>query len=48
MPVKKNTFKITARFIGSLQKHSATKGKAERTAVTAAVCATYHSDLNRY
>ena len=47
MPVKKNTFKITARFIGSLQKHSVPKSKAERVAA-AAVLATCVTESSRY
>nr|CAB3265434.1 rap1 GTPase-activating protein 1 [Phallusia mammillata] len=43
MPMKKNTMRITARFIGSLQKHSAQKSKAERVAKAAAL-ATYLSN----
>nr|XP_026689752.1 uncharacterized protein LOC100183188 isoform X2 [Ciona intestinalis] len=37
MPVKKNTLRITARFIGSLQKHSTQRVKAEKAAAAAAL-----------
>lgn len=42
MPMKKNTFKITAKFIGSLQKHSNQKARAERAAAAAAVALAAH------
>ena len=46
MPMKKNTFKITAKFIGTLQKHSNQKSKAERAAAAAAI-ASYLTDPTR-
>ena len=46
MPMKKNTFKITAKFIGTIQKHSNQKAKAERAAAAAAI-ANYLTDPSR-
>jgi len=46
MPMKKNTFKITAKFIGTLQKHANQKSRAERAAAAAAI-ASYLTDPNR-
>ena len=46
MPMTKNKFKITAKFIGSLQKHACQKTRAERAAAAAAL-ATYLTDPNR-
>lgn len=47
MPLKRNTFRITARFIGSMQRHAVPKSKAEKAA-TAAYLATYMTDQYRY
>lgn len=48
MPIKRNSFRITARFIGSMQmKHNISKSKAERIAAAAAM-ATYMTDESRY
>ena len=46
MPVKRS-LKITTRFIGSLQKHSIPKGKAEKAAAAAAFASAFMAESSR-
>lgn len=46
MPVKRS-LKITTRFIGSLQKHSVPKGKAEKAAAAAAFASVFVPESER-